>query len=207
MVNAFIPSNSPPPAWLNEHCAKKWLLMERTAQASGSSWRIGWKEDQFCRRHWKIGGGLIPPPKKQLNTNIYICVYIMCIYIYNVYIYNVYIYMYIYTYTCIYILSATNVAIIVNLPMYILVYPRMENENDVQKQSMDPSGPQIVMRAPVDLRSCWISIDRQDVWLKIVILQPGWFTSRHWPKSLVPKGHRSWANLGAKTQLLVVLPR
>ena len=54
----------------------------------------------------------------------------------------------------IYILSATNVAIIVNLPMYILVYPRMENENDVQKQSMDPSGPQIVMRAPVDLRSC-----------------------------------------------------
>ena len=111
MVNAFIPSNSPPPAWLNEHCAKKWLLMERTAQASGS-WRIGWKEDQFCRRHWKIGGGLIPPPKKQLNTNIYICVYIMCIYIYNVcvyiyimyvYIYITCIYIYVYTYTCIYI--------------------------------------------------------------------------------------------------------
>ena len=33
---------SPSPAWLKEHCARKWLLMERTAQASGSSWRIGW---------------------------------------------------------------------------------------------------------------------------------------------------------------------
>ena len=97
----------PPPS----STAKKWLLMERTAQASGSSWRIGWKEDQFCRRHWKIGGGLIPPPKKQLNTNIYICVYIMCIYIYNVYIYimyvyiyNVYIYMYIHIHVYIYII-------------------------------------------------------------------------------------------------------
>ena len=71
----------------------------------------------------------------------------------RIYIY-VCIYIHIHVYIYIYILSATNVAIIVNLPMYIRVYPRMENENDVQKQSMDPSGPQIVMRAPVDLRSC-----------------------------------------------------
>ena len=175
MVNAFIPSNSPPPAWLNEHCAKKWLLMERTAQASGSSWRIGWKEDQFCCRHWKIGGGLIPPPKKQLNTNIYICVYIMCIYIYtyiyiHIYIYiYIYIHIYIYTYICtyIYILYATNVAIIVNLPMYILFYPRMEHENDVQKIS---AWTHLVLRSWCEhpLTSDRAESQLTDVWLKIV---------------------------------------